>query len=108
MPPSTQTTVSIVDSNGRTVDELSLGALSQGLHTFNWDGKGYAGNRLASGAYKLLMKASDGAGAAVTSTALTAGVVGGISRPSTGNVPQLLTTDGRTINLADVAQLTKP
>ncbi len=105
---STQTTVSIVDSNGRTVDELSLGALSQGLHTFNWDGKGYAGNRLASGVYKLLMKASDGAGAAVTSTALTAGVVGGISRPSAGNVPQLLTTDGRTINLADVAQLTKP
>lgn len=103
---SAQTTVKVVAADGTVIDELSLGALSQGVHTFTWDGAGYDGQRAAAGNYKLLLAAADGTGTAVTSTALTRGLVSGVSRTDTGT--QLLTTDGRTLNPADLIQLTKP
>ena len=103
---SAQTTVKVVAADGTVIDELSLGALGQGVHTFTWDGAGYDGQRAAAGSYKLLLAAADGAGAAVGSTALTRGLVSGVSRTDTGS--QLLTTDGRTLNPADLIQLTKP
>jgi len=103
---STQTNVTVVTADGKVVDELSLGALKQGVHTFTWDGSGYDGQRVPAGAYKLLVSAADGAGAAVAATSLTRGLVNGVSRTDTGS--QLLTTDGRAIDPADLIQLTKP
>ncbi len=103
---SAQTKVAILASDGSVVDELSLGALGQGVHTFTWDGAGYDGKRVSGGKYRLVLTAADAAGAAVASVALTRGVVNGVSRVDTGS--QLLTSDGRSINLVDVVQLTKP
>lgn len=103
---STQTNVFVTAPDGKVVDELSLGALTQGVHTFTWDGSGYDGQRLPAGAYKLLVSAADSAGAAVTATSLTRGLVSGVARTDTGS--QLLTTDGRAIDPADLIQLTKP
>jgi hypothetical protein len=42
----------------------------------------------------------------VTATSLTRGLVSGVARTDTGS--QLLTTDGRAIDPADLIQLTKP
>ena len=103
---STQTNVFVTAPDGKVVDELSLGALTQGVHTFTWDGSGYDGKRLPAGAYKLVVSAADSAGAAVTATSLTRGLVSGVARTDTGS--QLLTTDGRAIDPADLIQLTKP
>jgi len=103
---STQTNVFVTAPDGKVVDELSLGALTQGVHTFTWDGSGYDGRRLPAGAYKLVVSAADSAGAAVTATSLTRGLVSGVARTDTGS--QLLTTDGRAIDPADLIQLTKP
>ncbi len=103
---STQTNVFVTAPDGKVVDELSLGALTQGVHTFTWDGSGYDGQRVPAGAYKLVVSAADGAGAAVTATSLTRGLVSGVARTDTGS--KLLTTDGRAIDPADLIQLTKP
>jgi len=103
---STKTTVSVMSADGKVVDEMSLGPLAQGLHKFAWDGVGSDGNRLEVGAYRLVVNGVDVGGAPVGSSLLTAGVVEGVGRGGTGS--QLLMADGRTINLADVAQLTKP
>ena len=103
---SAQTTVKVVAADGSLVDELSLGALSQGVHTFSWDGAGYDGLRAPAGAYRLQLAAVDASGAAVSATTLTRGLVNGVARTDSGS--QLLTTDGRAIDPADLIQLTKP
>lgn len=103
---SAQTTVKLVAADGSVVDELSLGALSSGLHTFSWDGAGYDGRRAPAGAYRLQLTAADAAGAAVSASTLTRGLISGVARTDTGS--QLITTDGRAIDPADLVQLTKP
>jgi flagellar basal-body rod modification protein FlgD len=103
---SAQTTVKVVAADGSVIEELSLGALSQGVHTFNWDGAGYDGRRAPPGAYQLQLTAADASGAAVGATALTRGLVSGVARTDTGS--QLLTTDGRALNPTELIQLTKP
>jgi flagellar basal-body rod modification protein FlgD len=103
---SAQTTVKVVAADGSVIEELSLGALSQGVHTFSWDGAGYDGLRAPAGAYQLQLAAADAAGAVVGSSSLTRGLVSGVARTDTGS--QLLTTDGRTLDPADLIQLTKP
>ena len=104
---SAQTTVKLLASDGRVVDELSLGGLRAGVHTFTWDGAGYDGERAASGGYRLVAAASDTAGTAVVASALTQGLVSGVRRTDAGS-SQLLTTDGRSIEPADLIQLSKP
>lgn len=103
---SAQTTVKVVAADGSVIEELSLGVLSQGVHTFSWDGAGYDGRRAPAGAYRLQVAVADAAGAAVGATTLTRGLVSGVARTDTGS--QLLTTDGRAINPADLIQLNKP
>jgi flagellar hook assembly protein FlgD len=103
---SAQTTVKLVAADGSVIEELSLGALAPGVHTFSWDGAGYDGRRAPAGAYRLQVAVADAAGAAVGSTTLTRGLVSGVARTDTGS--QLLTTDGRAINPADLIQLNKP
>jgi len=48
----------------------------------------------------------DAAGAPVASSTLTQGRVNGVARTDSGS--QLLTSDGRSLNPADLFQLTKP
>ena len=103
---STQTTIKVLAADGSVVDELSLGAMTKGTHRFAWDGAGYNGQRAAAGQYRLQVVAADAAGAAVTAKTLTAGVVRGVGRDSSGGV-ELLTTDGRSVAPADLIQLSK-
>lgn len=103
---SAQTTVKLLADDGRVVDELSLGSLRAGVHTFTWDGAGYDGQRAASGGYRLVAAASDSTGTSVVASALTQGLVTGVRRTDSGS--QLLTADGRSIESADLIQFTQP
>ena len=103
---SAQITVKVLAADGSVVDELSLGALSKGVHTFSWDGAGYDGLRAPPGAYRLQLAAVDAAGAVVGAATLTRGLVNGVARTDSG--AQLLTSDGRTLDASDLIQLTKP
>ena len=102
---ASQSMVKVVAADGTVVDELSLGALGQGVHRFSWDGAGYDGHRAPAGRYRLILSTLDAAGAPVASSTLTQGRVNGVARTDTGS--QLLTTDGRALNPADLLQLTK-
>jgi flagellar basal-body rod modification protein FlgD len=102
----TQTTVSMVASDGTVVDELSLGALTKGAHTFNWDGNGYDGHRVAPGKYTVKVVAATAGGTAVAAVPLTSSLVQGIDG-STGQ-SLLLTADGRSVASSDVVQIIKP
>ncbi len=103
---SARTTVKLVAPDGNVIDELSLGALSAGVHSFTWDGAGYDGARAASGRYRLLAEASDGQGTSVATTSLTQGLVSAVSRNDSG--AQLITADGRSLAPVDLFQLSKP
>jgi flagellar basal-body rod modification protein FlgD len=103
---STQTTVKLLAADGRVVDELSLGALSAGMHTFTWDGAGYDGARADSGRYRLVAAASNGEGNPVATSSLTQGLVSAVTRTDTG--AQLITADGRSLAPVDLFQLSKP
>ena len=81
---STQTRVRITAADGRVVDELSLGALAKGTHSFLWDGVGEDGQRAPAGSYRLSLTAADGKGASVGGAVLTQGVVAGVRRSDTG------------------------
>lgn len=103
---SAKTTVKLMAADGSVIDELSLGALSAGVHSFTWDGAGYDGTRAASGQYRLLAEASDGQGTPVLTNAMTQGLVSAVNRTDAG--AQFLTADGRSLAPVDLFQLSKP
>ncbi|MDX5630702.1 MULTISPECIES: flagellar hook assembly protein FlgD [unclassified Brenneria] len=51
-------TATITDSTGKVVQTLDLGALSAGVHSFNWDGKTSDGTVAPDGAYTVSIAAS--------------------------------------------------
>jgi FlgD Ig-like domain len=61
-------TLHIVDSSGRTVRRVDLGARGVGVHEFGWDGTDQSGRRLASGVYRVVV--SDAGGAVATGRAV--------------------------------------
>lgn len=51
-------TATITDSTGKVVQTLDLGALTAGVHAFNWDAKTSDGTTAPDGAYKVSIAAS--------------------------------------------------
>ncbi|MEC5318474.1 flagellar hook assembly protein FlgD [Brenneria populi subsp. brevivirga] len=51
-------TATITDSAGKVLQTLSMGALSAGVHSFNWDGKTADGTVAPDGAYTVSIAAS--------------------------------------------------
>lgn len=83
--PSTADTVKVTirDSSGNAVKELSVGRQTAGVIPLQWDGKDDAGNAVADGQYKFEVNASLG-GKAVTATTLSYGEVLSVSSSSSG------------------------
>lgn len=98
-----QVTVSISNSQGVKVNELSLGAQSAGVNDFYWDGKDSNGNALAQGNYTFSVTAKDKTGAAVTTTPLQLGTVSALVRTSSGF--QLELGDGSQLDYNAVQQI---
>ncbi len=83
-----QTTVRVLDSNGRTVRTLTLGERSAGAQSVAWDGRDDSGQALAAGTYRLQVVAEDAAGRPVSATTQLSGVVTGVT--FSNGYPELL------------------
>ncbi|MFM2408478.1 MAG: hypothetical protein RL358_1220 [Pseudomonadota bacterium] len=75
--------VSIQDAAGKTVRTLDLGATAAGVQGWQWNGLDDTGGALPAGSYSFKVDASQ-AGVAVTPTALSFGVVNGVTQSSAG------------------------
>jgi flagellar basal-body rod modification protein FlgD len=73
-----------------------------GKHSFSWDGKDAAGNRLAGGNYTLSVSALDRDGKQVTTITTIAGQVEGVE--TVDGVHRLL-VGGQSIPVADVTKI---
>ena len=75
--------VEILDSGGRTVRTMNLGALPAGVKTFAWDGQSSEGSQLTDGSYRFKVTAVNGT-TAVGSTALSAVSVNAVTTSASG------------------------
>lgn len=75
--------VTIVDASGVEARSFDLGAMKAGVNDFTWDGKLADGSVAPDGAYKVSVVASTN-GVAQDVTALTYGVVNGVSKTADG------------------------
>lgn len=84
-----QAVVTITDSKGVKVNQLSLGELKSGVNDFYWDGKDADGKALDQGDYSFSVAATQG-GKSVNATALQLGMVSALVRSSNGFQLELL------------------
>lgn len=74
----------ITDSAGQVVRSIDLGELKEGVHSFQWDGKGNGGAELSDGAYTLRIEALDADEQKVAAQALEYGNVSSVAYSSSG------------------------
>jgi flagellar basal-body rod modification protein FlgD len=86
---ATNVNISLIDGNGQTVYNNTLGAQSAGELAFNWNGKDSEGNQIASGPLKLRVSAV-GADGVVTADTSTWTMVSAVQSPASGST-QLVT-----------------
>lgn len=98
--PATKVTAEIVDSSGKTVRTIELGAKPAGACSITWDGKDDAGNTMGKGSYSLRLKAQDAEGKAVATTQDVTGVVTKVTFEK--GYPELLLDNGATASVADL------
>lgn len=75
---SVQTTVQVLDANGRVVRSIDLGPQAAGDHRFDWDGRDDDGIRLPEGDYTFVVKAMDSDGQEQQVITYTRGVISGV------------------------------
>ena len=102
--PSTADTVKVTikDSSGAAVKEMSLGRQVAGVLPLQWTGVDDAGNTLKDGQYSFEVKASIG-GKAVAATSLSYAEVTSVSTSTSG--AQLNLSNAKTIALDAVQQV---
>jgi flagellar basal-body rod modification protein FlgD len=93
--------VSIVDASGVEARAVDLGALKAGVNDFTWDGKLADGTVAPDGAYRVKVVAST-SGTAQDVTALTYGVVNGVSKAADGSAVLDLGGTLAPVKLADI------
>lgn len=95
--PSTASTVTIRDASGQVVRTATIGALSQGDSTYQWDGRDNTGVMRSAGTYSFSVNATSASGTAVAATTYTTGRITGVSLAEStpvltvGSAPVLLT-----------------
>ena len=95
-------TVQVQDANSQTVATGALGAMTQGDHTYTWDGTGLTGNKLPAGVYTLSVTAHDVGGNTLTARTFQTGVVTGVE---TVNGQSMLDINGLAIPSGNVASV---
>jgi flagellar basal-body rod modification protein FlgD len=98
---ATRTQLTINDASGRAV-LVRDGNTTAGKHSFTWDGKDAAGNRLPAGKYSLTVSALDRDTKPVTSITSITGQVEGVE---TADGVHRLLIGGQSIPLADVTKV---
>ena len=95
--------VKIMDSSGNVVDSIDLGKQSAGTVPIIWDGTKTDGTTAPDGNYTFSIAATDGTGAAVTSTNLAFGNVASVTNGATGAT--LNVSNIGSINVSSVVQI---
>jgi flagellar basal-body rod modification protein FlgD len=85
--------VTIKDASGNTVSTINLGAQPAGVTALSWNGAESNGGTASSGGYTFSVSAVQGT-TAVTSTALSSGVVQGVVQGTNGTLLNLGSTLG--------------
>lgn len=99
---ATSAKATITNASGEVVQTIDLGAMSAGVHTFQWDGTATDGTKAADGKYTVTIAASNGNGQLVTQP-LNYAYVNGVTKTSTGAVLDLGTLG--TTTLENVRQI---
>jgi len=102
--PAAKMTAQIVDSSGKTIRTLELGAHPAGAVPITWDGKAGNGEPAAKGSYTLRVNAVGADGAAVKTTQDVTGVVTKITFDK--GYPELLLDNGATCPISDLVGVT--
>lgn len=102
-----QAVLQVRGSDGTLVDEIALGPLKRGSHSFAWDGLAVDGSRAAAGRYTLALAAADAGGNPVGHGLLSYGTVAAVQKPAAGQsgTANLLLADGRSVASGDIVQL---
>jgi len=100
--PAENVEVTIYDENGAVVRTLSIKSLSEGSHTFSWDGKNKQGERLPEGKYTFVVNATDSDGNSVGASTVSRGMVSAVKYE--GGVAVLI-VNGQEIKFADVLEI---
>jgi flagellar basal-body rod modification protein FlgD len=101
--PASKVTVTILDSSGKAVRQMDLGALPEGVQSVSWDGKGDGGVSLPDGAYNISVAAVDAQGNPVSADALTYGTVSSVQYSSSG--PKINLGLAGSASLSDIRQI---
>jgi flagellar basal-body rod modification protein FlgD len=97
-------TAEIIDSKGKTVRTLELGARAQGVVTVTWDGKDQSGQPATKGNYTLRVNATNDSGVAVQATQ---DVVGNVVKVNFDKgYPELTLDSGATCPISDLVAVT--
>lgn len=90
---ATKVTISILDSSGKLIRKIEAGQQNSGSNNYVWDGKDSSGNKMPEGSYKFKVEALDASGKPVEATAVSKGVVTGVTFE---NNTTYLVIDGKT------------
>jgi flagellar basal-body rod modification protein FlgD len=102
LPANTAATQLIVtDAKGRIVFNQT-GQRAAGTHAFAWDGKSASGQSLPDGVYRLEVKAADAAGAGVTATVSSSGVV---TETDLSGAEAALKIGARRVSMSDILSI---
>lgn len=97
--PTDSATITITDAYGKVVRVASISGLKGGDTTVAWDGRDGSGNLLPAGEYKFSVEGTTKAGANISATTFTTGIIDGVTLVN--GVP-MLTVGQATIALSDV------
>lgn len=97
------TTVTIRDQSGHAVRTMDLGASNPGLRRVQWDGHDDAGNLAPAGTYQITVQATNDAGAPVSVSQETDGVVTQVSFDK--GYPVLTLDNGVSVPVSDLLRV---
>jgi len=96
-------TLRITGSDGRIVDEISLGSLGPEIKSLSWDGNTKEGTAARTGAYRISIEGLTFDGKTGKGNALTGAVVQSVQR--VGSAVQVQLNDGRVVNDTQIMQI---
>lgn len=98
--------VNLYDVNGNIVRTEQLGGQQAGEHTYEWDGKDWAGKDAPDGLYYIYLTAADADGSAILTTTEVSGRVAAVQSYNGANYLRL--TDGRIVSFNNVYEVVDP
>jgi flagellar basal-body rod modification protein FlgD len=98
-------TATIMNAEGRVVDQIDLSGKTTGAHVQTWDGLDGQGNQLPAGTYSVDIRATNSSGNAVNVTTEGYGIV--TEADFTGTQPTY-TVNGQTVSEDDILRVRTP